>query len=339
MERREIVTRAIEFKTPPRLPFWQSLVDGIPSDICDCWEMDRQKNGWHFDPNDWPNRNKVMDDWGCGWEASEVENMGQVRHHPLEDWTKLDSYVPPDPKDPYYFERLEGEMENAGDRYVVVTSHFNLFERLDMLHGFANTLEDFYMKPEKCEKVLDMVLEWKIAHWEELHRRFGDRVHGLFCTDDWGSQESTFISGPMFEEFFLHRYRTLVDAAHDWGWHFMLHSCGKINDFVPYFIESGIEVVNMGQPQTYGIRELGERFAGKICFLSTADIQKTLPGGDLESIRREVRELVENWSTPNGGFIVFNYGMGGAIGVSDDITREMFREFGREMNHWSDRKA
>jgi hypothetical protein len=65
MERREIVTRAIEFKTPPRLPFWQSLVDGIPSDICDCWEMDRQKNGWHFDPNDWPNRNKVMDDWGC----------------------------------------------------------------------------------------------------------------------------------------------------------------------------------------------------------------------------------------------------------------------------------
>jgi hypothetical protein len=32
---------------------------------------------------------------------------------------------------------------------------------------------------------------------------------------------------------------------------------------------------------------------------------------------------------------VFNYGMGGAIGVSETITREMFLEFGRQMNHWN----
>jgi uroporphyrinogen decarboxylase len=115
----------------------------------------------------------------------------------------------------------------------------------------------------------------------------------------------------------------------------MLHSCGKINEFVPYFLQAGVDVVNMGQPQTYGIRELGGCFAGKICFLSTADIQKTLPGGDLEKIRAEVRELVASWSTADGGFIVFNYGMGGAIGVSEAVTREMFLEFGRQMNHWN----
>jgi len=266
-----------------------------------------------------------------------VENMGQVLHHPLEDWSKLAGYRPPNPRDPYYFERLDKEMSEAGERYVVVTSHFNLFERLDMLHGFRNTLEDLYLEPAKCEQVLNMVLEWKLEHWDELQRRFGSRVHGLFCTDDWGSQESTFISGKMFEEFFYPRYRTMVEAVHAKGWHFMLHSCGKINEFVPYFIRLGIDVVNMGQPRTYGIRELGGRFAGKICFLSTADIQKTLPQGDLEKIRTEVRELVDNWSTPAGGFIVFNYGMGGAIGVPDAVTNEMFQEFGRLMHHWGAR--
>jgi hypothetical protein len=115
----------------------------------------------------------------------------------------------------------------------------------------------------------------------------------------------------------------------------MLHSCGKINEFVPFFIRSGVDVVNMQQPQAYGIRELGGRFAGKICFLSTADIQKTLPGGDLSKIRAEVRELVASWSTADGGFIVFNYGEGGAIGVSESATREMFLEFGRQMHHWN----
>ncbi len=41
MERCEIVKRAIEFRKPPRLPFWQSFIDDIPNDICDVWEMDR----------------------------------------------------------------------------------------------------------------------------------------------------------------------------------------------------------------------------------------------------------------------------------------------------------
>jgi len=337
MQRREIVTRAIEFRGPPRLPFWQAIVDDVPNDICDCWEMDRQKNGWFFDRNSWPERHRALDDWGCGWEGSETENMGQVKHHPLADWSKLASYRPPDPRDPFYFERLEDEMAEAEDRYVVVTSHFNLFERLDMLHGFAKTLEDLYLEPKKCEKVLDMVLEWKLEHWDELERRFKDRVGGLFITDDWGTQQATIVSGQTFENFFLPRYRTMVDAVHERGWHLMFHSCGKINDFVPYFVDLGIDVVNMGQPQTYGIQELGDRFAGKICFLTTADIQKTLPGGDLDKIRAEVRELIQHWSTPDGGFIVFNYGMGEAIGVSERITVEMFREFGREMDYWSRR--
>ncbi len=328
LERREIVKRAIEFGSPPRLPFWQDVVDAAPSDVCDCWEMDRAKAGWFFD-------NAVADDWGCGWSVTKTcKNMGQVVHHPLEDWAKLDTYRPPNPRDPFYFERIEECIADAGDRYVAVTSHFNLIERLHMLHGFSQTLEDFYLEPRKIEKVLDMVLEFKIEHFDELARRFGDRLHGLFLTDDWGSQTSTFISGTMFEDFFSERYRTLVDAVHGHGWHFMLHSCGKVNDFVPLFIDLGMDVLNLEQPRAYGIEELGSRFAGKICFLTTADIQATMPTNDAELIRREVRQLVEKWSTPKGGFVVFNYGFGDAIGCTEEATGVMFQEFKRMMNHW-----
>ena len=47
----------------------------------------------------WPDRYSVKDDWGCGWQATDVENMGQVKYHPLEDWDKLSTYRPPDPRD------------------------------------------------------------------------------------------------------------------------------------------------------------------------------------------------------------------------------------------------
>ena len=90
----------------------------------------------------------------------------------------------------------------------------------------------------------------------------------------------------------------------------------------------------MQQPRAYGIAEIGERFAGQVCFLTTADIQATLPSGDADHVRAEVQELVERWSTPQGGFIVFNYGDPEALGVKPEMTEIMFRAFGEQMDHW-----
>ena len=321
----ELVTRAIEFDCPERLPFFQHVYPAAPDDVCDSWELDRQKAGWFFDT-------PLPDDWGCIWEVTDVKNMGQVVRGPLEDWSRLDSYRPPNPKDPFYFERVEKDIAAAGDRYVCLTSHFNLIERLHMLHGFEQTMVDFYYEPEKIDRVLDMVLDFKMDQVDEIHRRFGDRVHGVFLTDDWGTQNGTFISPELFDRFFFDRYRTLVSRYHEHGYHFILHSCGRINNFVDRFIKAGVDVMNMQQPRAYGIEELGRRFRGRIAFLATVDIQSTLPSGDPEEIRREAHELVEHWSTPEGGFIVFNYGDGEGIGVGPDTTRVMFEAFMEKMS-------
>jgi len=322
MESREIVRRTIEFRRPPRLPFWQHDVDFAPDDVCDVWEMDRAEAGWFFD-------RAAPDDWGCGWRRTEAKNMGQVVEHPLADWAALDGYRPPDPRNPFYFERLGPLLDDARRRYVAVTAHFNLIERLHMLHGFRATLEDFYLEPAKIERVLDMILDFKLAQFAELHRRFGDRVHGLFLTDDWGSQEGAFISPAMFRAFFAGRYRQLAEAIHGYGWHFFLHSCGRINDLVPILIEAGVDVLNMQQPQAYDL----------VAFLTTADIQATLPTGNAELVRAEVRELVAHWSTPQGGFIVFNYGDPAALAVRPEMTEVMFREFWRLARYWEEQTA
>ena len=336
MEPREIVRRAIEFDSPPRLPFflgglWSdqltNIIKDFPNDVCDCWEMDRQQSGWYFD-------NPVADDWGCHWAKTELENMGQVVGHPLNDWAALSTFRPPDPRNPFYFERIDDEIKNPQDKYVVITSHFNLFERLHMLRGFAQTMEDFYLEPEKVHRVLDMILEFKLAHFDEAARRFGDRVHGIFLTDDWGTQNNTLVPPEVFHEFFFDRYTKLFDAVHAHGWHVILHSCGKVNDFVPLFIDVGADVLNLQQPQAYGIEQLGAAHAGSVCFLTTVDIQATLPSEDPDVVRAEARQLVEQWSTPAGGLIVFNYGDSEAIGVSDHIAQVMFKEFYDLKEHW-----
>ena len=320
----ELVKKAIEFDRPERLPFFQNEYPGAPSDVCDSWEMDRQKSGWFFD-------NPTLDDWGCFWKITDKKNMGQVVKGPLDDWANLDSYMPPDPTDPFYFKRVDEEIAHPDDRYVCLTSHFNLLERLHMLHGFSRTLEDFYYEPEKIERVIDMILDFKIAQIDEIHRRYGDRVHGVFLTDDWGTQNAPFISQKLFDDFFHESYRTLVNRYHEHDYHFILHSCGKINELVESFIDIGVDVMNMQQPRAYGKEEIGRRFGGRICFLTTFDIQSTLPSGDHDAIREEAHALIDNWGRPEGGFIVFNYGDPEAISVSSDASSVMFEAFKEKM--------
>jgi hypothetical protein len=174
MDSREIVRRAIEFDSPPRLPFWQHWnhkMPEFPDDVCNVWEMDRAQSGWFFD-------NPAPDDWGCQWETRDG-SMGQVVASPLASWSDLARYRPPDPRNPFYYERLGPLMDAAGGRYVALTAHNLLFSRLHKLRGFAATMEDFYLEPERIRRVLDAIVEFKIAQCDELRRRFGGRIHGL----------------------------------------------------------------------------------------------------------------------------------------------------------------
>ncbi len=320
MKPEEIVRRTIEFKTPPRLPFYQSVMNDIPSDVLEIREMDRAKAGWFFD-------RPGMDDWGCRWAITEIKNMGQVVDHPLMDRSAIDSFVPPDPHDLYYYERIDPLIKQANDRYVVITCHFNLIERLHMLRGFIGAMEDFYIAPEQTNHLLDMILENRLGHLEEIHRRYGNAVHGIFFTDDWGTQKDIFVSPDIFDQFFKQRYQTLCDAVHGYGWHVILHSCGKINKLVPRFINLGVDVLNMQQPRAYGLVEFGEQFKGKICFLTTVDIQTTLPRGIEQEVREEANLIVKHWKVSEGGLIVFNYGDPEALGIPLEMTPIMFDEF------------
>jgi uroporphyrinogen-III decarboxylase len=270
------------------------------------------------------------------WARTEHKNMGQVVGHPLAEWSAFDRYRPPNPTNPFYFERIEPLLEQAQDRYVAVTSHFNLIERLHMLRGFAAMLEDFYLQPARIGRLLEMILEFKLRQFEELYRRFGNRVDGIFLTDDWGTQRGTFVGSDIFEQFFARRYAMLFEAIHNYGWHVILHSCGRVNAFVPRFIELGVDVLNMQQPRAYGLVEFGEQFKGKVCFLTTVDIQATLPRGIEQEVREEARLLVQHWSTPAGGFIVFNYGDPVALGIPPKMTGIMFDEFARLMTYWTE---
>lgn len=313
----EVVKNALYFNGPDRLPM----------DFPEYGDSDFRGVGWNQIGTGGSGQGSTLDEWGCTWSRTEVENMGTVTGSPIDEWSKLDSYRWPDANNPAFYEGMERRFEGCDGKYIFTYIFGLLFERLHYLHGFENTLADLYLEPEKIELVLDRITEFDITLIENISGRFPGQIHGLNFSEDWGTERGTLISVPLFEEVFLPRYKKIFGACRKAGWDVWMHSCGKINDFIPMLIEAGVTSLNMFQPNVNGIEEIGQKFAGKVCFHTCCDIQTTLVTGTDEEIAAEAEKLMKLWGTPQGGFVACDYGNVAAIGSNLHRKRVMYEAF------------
>ncbi len=313
----EVMRRAIEFDYPDRLPVQMPLLG-----MCDTHHV-----GWNQIGTGDHSKRETLDEWGCTWARSEVDNMGQVKGHPLADWSALESFRWPDPDDPAFYEGMEARFEGSEGKYITTSIFMLLFERMHALRGFENTLTDLVLERERIEALADRIVEFDLRIIANIAGRFGERIHGFSFTDDWGTQQNVFVRPQMWDDFFKPRYKRIFDAVHDAGWHVWMHSCGKINGIIESLIDIGLDIIEPQQPRALGIEEIGKRFRGRICFASLCDIQHTLPFKDKAAIQEEARLLLKAWSTPKGGFILIDYGAGHAIGVDMHKKQVMLDAF------------
>jgi hypothetical protein len=276
------------------------------------------------------------DEWGCVWAKTEMANMGQVKGHPLTSIENLSSSKYPDYGDDSRYEDALEALEEAQreGKYVTVGIFMVLFERMHTLYGFENVLCDLMLDRPAMGRLADHIVDVHLVLVENVRRRFGDAVHGFTMTDDWGTQQAAFVRQDLWIDFFLPRYKRLFDAMHAGGYDVWVHSCGKVNEIVEGYIGAGVNVVNLQQPRALGIRAMGDRYRGRIAFESLADIQHTLPTGDLRQVDQDAQDLMTHWASPAGGFVFSDYGDNEAIGVHDpQVKLHMYRRF----SEWSER--
>lgn len=325
MSPREVVTRAIEFQKPERLPisgygelsdtFWLASAEAKPPQAAAI---------------------KNADQWLCVWDRTDIPNMGQVVGHPLTDLTRRKDFPWPDGNDPRRYEKVPAQLNAAladpktKDKYFLTGVFMLLWERMHSLHGFENCMVSLMDDDPAIHEVADRIVDFDVAIMRNMHRLCGRKMQGFSFTEDWGTQLDTHVSPDLFRQFFMPRYQRIFDAVHECGWHVWMHSCGKINKFLPLLIEVGVDVINMQQPRTNGIIEVGQEFAGKICFETLCDIQTTLPLGNKQEIETEAALLMNRWGTSEGGFILGDYGDAAAIGAQADVKQFMLEAFRRQ---------
>ncbi len=167
-----------------------------------------------------------------------------------------------------------------------------LFEQCHHMCTIEEVLMGMYECPDEVHAMIDMLVEFELKMAEGIC----DHLHpeAIFHHDDWGSQKSTFMSAPMFEEFFVEPYKKIYGYYHDHGVKYVFHhSDSYAATLVPAMIEMGINVWQ-GCFSTNDIPDLISKYGDKITFMG--GIENCLvdfDGWTPENNRKVIRETIE----------------------------------------------
>jgi uroporphyrinogen decarboxylase len=229
------------------------------------------------------------DAFGCVWQVGEPGVVGEVKEHPLSDWSKLDTYELP-------WELLEGADFSRVDAHCKVTDRFVLagtearpFERMQFLRGTEKLFMDLAWGEKALFELRDRLHEFFL---DEIRRWCKTEVDGISFMDDWGSQQSLLISPDMWRDIFKPLYKDYCDAIHAAGKFAFFHSDGHIEAIFPDLIEIGVDAVN-SQLFCMNIEKLGADFAGRIAIWGEIDRQNILPFGSRADVASAVRRVAD----------------------------------------------
>jgi hypothetical protein len=267
----------------------------------------------------WVNYDKPNDDKVVGID----ENVA------IKDWSQWEGILNNFPN-PEYSGLLPQNPEEDG-RYRLGLWYYWLFERHWSLRGMTNALTDFYEYPEKVHELYRALTDFYLR---AIERGKNERnMDGIFVSDDIGTQTGPFFSKAIFEEFFKPYYKELIDKAHSLGMHFWLHSCGNIEAFLPDFIEIGLDVIHPIQKYSMDEKRIAEKYGNDICIWAGFDVQRVIPYGTPEEVRREVRFMIDTYYRTDGRFMLT-----AGNGITADCTVESFEALLNETNNYGTEK-
>ncbi len=346
MNGRERLKRAIHFQGPDRVPVsfkdvfplfhippmsWQPPEPYLPylhplMIKARLWRSKRKL------PKGWLNTTRTaIDEWGTVWRISPISTQGETMKCPLEDsWELLEKFQPPDFTDWNRFKRFARWSKLfGGNKYRLASNDNSLWERFRYLRGFQNAMIDLIEYPEQVRRLLDILTDCHLKVIANFKKAGAD---GFMLLDDWGTQDRTFISPKLFNDFFFPCYRKMTARCHELGMEIGIHSCGNIRLVIPGLIEAGFDFIQIDSPNMCGLDWLAENAAGKVALFCSPDIQEVYYRNDPVLLEAYIREMVFKLAGSTGGFAGWPYTEYWVLGVTrkhHKLAISLFLKYGK----------
>jgi uroporphyrinogen decarboxylase len=258
----------------------------------------------------WGVKRKIVT-YGKGTEHegtySEVAESPLERLKTVEEIEKYDHWASPDWWD---YSKVEKDCQAYHPDYAVI----NVGDRLDRtaqlkpmmyLRGIQQTFVDLVLNPKIVEAIRDHVIDYFVKYNHRVFKAANGAIDVFMMGDDIGGQTGPLLSLDMWRRFFRKGFKTYIDIAHQYGIPVMYHTCGDVKQFIPDFIECGLDILQSLQPRATNmdIKQLKKEFGKYISFQGGMDIQHVLPLGQPQDVKEMVKYAMDS-AKEGGGYII-----------------------------------
>ena len=250
-----------------------------------------------------------FNEWGFGYRKKPYAygTYSEQVVFPLADAQTVQdiaAYAWPDP-DWYDYGALPGLIGRCGGRAVTI-GYSAQFTFHNYLRGLETSLMDTYLSEDLTRELLSRLSDFFTEYHRRCFEAAGKLIDTTQVTDDWGSQSGPIVSPDVFRTFYRDHTKRAIDLAHGYGIKVFHHDDGDCRAFLPDLAEMGIEVLNPIQYRcgNWDLVQLKKDYGQKICFHSGVDNQETLPLGTPDTVRAEVRHLIDTLASNGTGFII-----------------------------------
>ena len=233
-------------------------------------------------------------------DARSISDIEKYKYFENFDW--------PDYIDETY-EDLRRKAENLYqemDRLIVGNLWVHIYAAGQSLRGFENFMVDLIADQKLARCLMENLMNVYMERVSRYAESVGKYVQVIEVNDDLGTQ-----FGPQLDP---ELYRKMIKPYHKKLWEYvkkktgcylLLHTCGSVYDFIPDFIEMGVDALNPVQVSARNMdtARLKKEFGSEITFWGGGcDTQKVLPFGTPDEVKEEVKQRVNDLA-PGGGFV------------------------------------
>lgn len=169
-----------------------------------------------------------------------------------------------------------------------------------------------YVASERLLKAIIREPDWVIdMYWTDAKLvmemcermiRGGFKFDGAFLYCDLGYRNGLLFSPRHFEEQLHPVFKELCRFFHAHGMYVFLHSCGRVKDLIPYFIEEGIDCLQPLEVKAgMDLIELKDKYGDKMTFMGGIDV-RLMSLDDPRPIEEEIKRKI-TIAKEGGGYI------------------------------------
>ncbi len=228
-----------------------------------------------------------------------AKNIEDIEAHPV--W--------PDPDDPAYYENQKNRATKLFDTGKIVLGEASYagspFFVYPWFRGVDQWMMDPYTNPDFYRYLAQKIVDFSAVVLERWLEQVGEYLDVLCFYDDIAMQTGPMVSLDHYRKWILPYEKQLVDVAKKMTKaKLSIHCCGSCYDLLPGFMEVGYEILNPMQTRAKNMEawRLKRDYGDRLTFYGGVDIQRLLPFGTEEDIRRGVKDLIKSLA-PGGGFL------------------------------------